>query len=69
MTAERLTLLEDAETAVYPLKMLHKISGCGDVKIHCFVDNKRLIDARNSCEGNEDRKLRIDMAVLRDTAE
>lgn len=69
LSAETLALLEGAESAVYLSKILREISGCGDLKINCFVDNKSLVDALYSCRSIEDRRLRIDMAVLRDMLE
>ena len=69
LSAETLALLDGAESAVYLSKILREISGCGDLKIRCFVDNKSLVDALYSCRNIEDRRLRIDMAVLRDMLE
>ena len=45
LSAETLALLDGAESAVYLSKILREISGCGDLKIRCFVDNKSLVDA------------------------
>lgn len=69
LSAEALALLECAETAVYLAKILHEISDCGSLKIRCFTDNKSLVDALHSCRSVEDRRLRIDIAVLCDMLE
>ncbi|KAG0710632.1 Retrovirus-related Pol polyprotein from transposon RE1 [Chionoecetes opilio] len=69
LSAEALALLECAETAVYLAKLLHEISNCGILKIRCFTDNKSLVDALHSCRCVEDRRLRIDIAVLCDMLE
>lgn len=66
LSAETLALLEAAEAAVYLAKILAEVSGCRDLKIYCYVDNKSLVDALYSCRSVDDRRLRIDMAVLRD---
>lgn len=68
-SAETLALLECAETAVYLANLLQEVSGCAKLKIKCFVDNKSLVDALHSCKSVEDKRLRIDIAVLRDMLE
>ena len=69
LSAEAMALLECAEAAVYVASVLHEISGGDRCKIRCFVDNKSLVDALQSCKHVEDRRLRIDVAVLRDMLE
>ena len=69
LAAETMALLEGAEAAVYLAKVLSEISGCGELQITCFVDSKSLVDALYSCKNVDDRRLRIDMAVLRDMLE
>lgn len=65
-SAEALALLECAEMAVYLAKILHEISGCESLKIRCYTDNKSMVNALHSCRSVEDKRLRIDTAVLRD---
>ena len=36
------------------------------MKIHCNVDNKSLVDAVTSSKLVEDRRLRVDIAVIKD---
>ncbi|KAK3874883.1 hypothetical protein Pcinc_020202 [Petrolisthes cinctipes] len=69
LSAEALALLECAETAVYLASILSELSGSGKFKIKCFVDNKSLVDALYSSRSVEDRRLRIDIAVLQDMLE
>ena len=69
LSAEAMALLECAEAAVYVASVLHEISGGDKCKIRCFVDNKSLVDALQSCKHVEDRRLRTDVAVLRDMLE
>lgn len=69
LSAEAMALLECAEMAVYLAKILHEISDCGSLKIRCYTDNKSLVNALHSCRSVEDKRLRIDIAVLRDMLE
>lgn len=69
LAAETLALLDCAEAAVYLVRILDEITGCGNLKVKCYVDSKSLVDTLPSCKGIEDRRLRIDIAVLRDMLE
>ena len=69
LSAEALALLDCLETAVYLARILQEISGCGNLKIRSFVDNKSLVESLHSSRSVEDRRLRIDIAVLRDMLE
>lgn len=69
LSAETLALLDCAEAAVYLVRILDDISDCGSLRVKCYVDNKSLVDALQSYRGVEDRRLRIDIAVLRDMLE
>ena len=46
--------------------ILREVTGCGSLKVKCFVDNKSLVEAIYSCRCVEDKRLRIDIAVLQD---
>ena len=65
LSAEALALLDGAETAVYLGKMLQELTR-NICKVHCMVDNKSLYDTIYSSKSVEDKRLRIDIAVLRD---
>ena len=65
LSAETMALLDCAESAVYINHILSELTGCQPLKINCFVDNKSLVDALQSTNVIEDRRLRIDMAVIR----
>ena len=69
LSAEALYLLDGAEMAVYLIRILDEISGCGWLRIRCFVDNKSLVDALQSYKGVEDKRLRINIAALREMLE
>ena len=65
IAAETLALLDCAEAAVYIANILCEITG-NALKIYCLVDNKSLVDSLHSSKNVEDRRLRIDLAVLQD---
>ena len=65
LSAEALALLDCAETAIYISRMLLELTKM-NIKIRCVIDNKSLFDALYSSKSIEDRRLRIDIAVLRD---
>ena len=64
LAAEALALLEGAEAAVYIGRVFWELTK-KIAPIDCFVDNKSLCDAIYSSNAIEDRRLRIDVAVLR----
>ena len=64
LSAKTLALLDCAEAAVY-IFILCEVFGCRALKINCLVGNKSLVDALQSFNSIEDKRLRIDMAVLR----
>ena len=65
LSAEAMALLDCAEAAVYIANILYELS-LFKLKIVCHIDNKSLYDALHSSKHVEDRRLRIDIAVLRD---
>ena len=66
LAAETLALLECAEAAFYVSKMISEIMNVPQMKINCKVDNHSLVEALRSSKLVEDRRLRIDIAVLKD---
>ena len=66
LAAEALALLDGASTAVYLAKIIQEMSDCGNIPIKCFVDNRSLVDALSSYKLVDDRRLRIDISVLKD---
>lgn len=69
LAAETLALLDGASAAVYLANILRDISGCGSIPITCYVDNRSLVEALCSYKMVEDKRLRIDISVLRDMLE
>ena len=69
LAAETLALVEGAEVSFYIASILKEVTKIKDVPINCFVDNKSLVDALSSSKQVEDRRLRIDIAVLDDMIE
>ena len=66
LAAETMALLEGAEASVYIAKIIGSIILKPGLKVNCYVDNKSLVDALSSTKRVEDRRLRIDLAVLED---
>ena len=66
LSAETMALLEGAEAAVYVANIIGSIILRPSLKVNCYVDNKSLVDALSSTKRVEDRRLRIDLAVLED---
>ena len=69
LAAETLALVEGAEVSYYIASIIKEVTKIKDVPINCFVDNKSLVDALSSSNQVEDRRLRIDIAVLDDMIE
>ena len=65
LSAEALALLDCAESAVFLSGIIREITGTS-LDIYCVTDCKSLHDALQSSNTLEDRRLRIDLAVLRD---
>lgn len=64
LSAETLALLECAETAIYLREIIAELTSYRNLKIVCYVDNKSLVEALYSTTSVEDKRLRIDIAVL-----
>ena len=69
LAAEALALLDGASAAVYLSNILQEISGCNSIPIKCFVDNQSLVEALSSYKMVDDRRLRIDISVLKNMLE
>ena len=66
LAAETLALLDCASAAVYIRAVLKEICRCDEIPVYCYTDNKSLLDTLNSNKNVDDRRLRIDLAVLHD---
>jgi len=66
LAAETLALVDCACTAVYIRQVLAEFTRCSELAINCFTDNKSLLDTLNSSKNVDDRRLRIELAVLQD---
>ena len=66
LSAETLAPVECAEAASYLGRIIRDIVKCQALAVHCFVDNRSLVEALDSSRGVEDRRLRIDIALLKD---
>ena len=66
LAAETLALLDCAETAVYISHIMRELNTGCSLPVHCYIDNKSLLDVLDSKRNVEDKRLRIDVAVIRD---
>ena len=66
LAAETLSLVDGASTAMYLSRILREISSCGNIPVKCFVDNRSLVEALSSYKSVDDKRLRIDISVLKD---
>ena len=66
LAAETMALLEGAEAGVYLSYVLKEILHREHIDVHCVTDNKSLVDALRSFRQVDDKRLRIDIAVLAD---
>ena len=70
LAAETLAMVDAAEAAVYYRKFILEILGMDDsiknVPIVCCTDNSSLYDAAHSSTQIEDKRLRIEIAILRE---
>lgn len=68
IAAECLSAVEVAETCAFLNKSMQELIGKDpqDIPVHIFSDNKSLVDNLHTTTSVEDRRLRIDICVLRD---
>ena len=68
IAAECLSAVEVAETCIYLGRIIQELIGKESrlIPIHIFCDNKSLIDQIHSTTSVENKRLRIDISVLRD---
>ena len=64
IAAETMALIEGAEAAVYIAQILSCVTSHTKLKVFCYVDNKSLVDSLNSIKRVDDKRLRIDLAVI-----
>ena len=68
LAAETLALLDCVEAGFYVARIIQELTGV-KINFYCKVDNKSLVDATYSSKSVDDRRLRIDVAVLRNMLE
>ena len=69
LAAEALALVECAETAIYLQEIISQLSGCDGLPICCHVDNRSLVETLSSGKSVDDKRLRIDLAILKEMLE
>ena len=66
LAAETLALLDGAEAAYFIGQLISNIANVPVPKVFCKVDNLSLVNAVTSSKLVDDRRLRVDIAVLQD---
>ena len=66
LAAETLALVEGAEAAIYLATIIKEVVKCRELSIRCFVDNRSLVEGISSSKGVDDRRLRIDISLMKD---
>ena len=71
LTAETLALVDGIDHAIYLSQILSTIifNGCQNIKIQCFTDNKSLLEASSTSNVTDEKRLRIEMAYIREVKE
>ena len=66
MAAEVQALISGAETAYYLSKLVSQVMNCRTIKTHCYTDNKCIVTALDSTKQIDNKRLRLDILVLKD---
>ena len=66
LTAETLALCDAIDAVINLRDMLHEIIG-HKLIIRCFVDNKSLVDSVKSLKNPQEKRLRTDIASIRES--
>ena len=69
LAAETMALLDGAEASIYVSYIISDIMNIQRLAVHCYVDNKSLVDSLYSSHQVEEKRLRIDLAVIDDKLE
>ena len=69
LAAEASALAEGAERAIYIAKKIEEMTKGTQIQIHCFVDNKSVVESLLSGKEVEGRLSRIDMAAIEEMVE
>ena len=68
LAAEALSLQEGVEEAVYTNHLIQEML-CADIPIMAYVDNKGVVEAVKSTKMVDDKRLRLDIAALKESLE
>ena len=68
LAAETIALVEAIDTAIYLKELISEIlfNKSQNIPINCFTDNLSLFQSANSTTSVSDRRLRIELAVIRE---
>ena len=66
LAAEMLALVEAAESCYWLQNILNEVLGTEGCKIDCYIDSQSLYNAANSTTSLSDKRLRVDVAIIRE---
>ena len=71
LAAETLAMVDGLDEAIFISKMISEVHGIQDysdkkIPIKCYTDNKSLFDNINSTKSVSEKRLRIDIASIRE---
>ena len=66
LAAETLAMSDAAETSLYIKHIISEMIDGVELPIVCYTDNKSLVDVLDSKKNVDDKRLRIDIALLKD---
>ena len=71
LAAEALSLSNAIDNAMYLRVIISELLGRnrGDLPVKCFVDNKSLVQAVHSTKGVDDKRLRVEIAYIKELLE
>ncbi|XP_066911985.1 uncharacterized protein [Clytia hemisphaerica] len=66
LAAEMLALVEAAESCYWLQSILNEVLGTEGCRIECYIDSQSLYNAANSTTSLSDKRLRVDVAIIRE---
>ena len=66
LSAETMALLDCAEAGIFLANVMADITSLAPLPVKCYVDNRSLVESLHSSKYIEDKRLRLDIAVISD---
>ena len=66
LSAETMALLDCAEAGIFLANVMADITSLAPLPVKCYIDNRSLVKSLHSSKYIEDRRLRLDIAVISD---